>query len=410
MLKNLNIPLRKITIGLFSPSLIYILTLFFLLISLSFNLTGCSDSISKVENRKIDDNNKNKNLIGSKSHHSNINRFINFETGANVKALAIEGDYLWLGMSNGIIRYDTRTLDKHIIYTSSSTSGGLLSNGIYKIKIDSEGNKWIGTYGGGLSKFDGVNWTTYTPYGGGLVAKYGKDWEIYPKGKGLGDLWVYDMAFDKEGRLWIATWKGASLFDGKSFKTYTTDDGLIDKWVYSIVIDKDGIFWFGTEGGVTRYDGKIWASYTHADGLGADIEELSPQVKYDEKTRHHSTITKNIGTPNPNYVLATTIDKENNKWFGTWGAGLSKFNGKRWKTYTAKNGLGGNFVHVLKVDKKGRIWAGTDGGVSIFDGKRWKTYTTKDGLLDNNVFSIAFDNKGNKWIGTWKGLSKLERE
>src|SRR2546422_877259 len=34
-------------------------------------------------------------------------RITNFETDVNVKTLALEGDYLWMGLSTGIIRYDT---------------------------------------------------------------------------------------------------------------------------------------------------------------------------------------------------------------------------------------------------------------------------------------------------------------
>jgi hypothetical protein len=30
------------------------------------------------------------------------------------------------------------------------------------------GNKWIGTDGGGLAKFDGVNWTVYNKSNSGL--------------------------------------------------------------------------------------------------------------------------------------------------------------------------------------------------------------------------------------------------
>jgi ligand-binding sensor domain-containing protein len=331
----------------------------------------------------------------------------NFETGANVKALALDGDDLWLGLSNGIIRYNTKTPDTHEIFTTRSTQGGLLSNGIYSLKVDTQGNKWIGTYGGGLTKYDGHQWFTFTPYGAGLAASYGKDWQSYAAGAGLGDLWVYDTTFDTQRNLWVATWKGVSKFDGKTFTTYTMEDGLIDKWVYAIAIDHEGIFWFGTEGGVTRYDGKIWKSYTHADGLGAKITNPSSS-SYEAPSPHHTTPEKRVASVNPNYVLAIAVDQKDHKWFGTWGAGLSRFDGKNWKTYTTQDGLGGNFIHALAIDRKGILWAATDGGVSKFDGKKWKTYTTQDGLLNNNVFSIAFDKEGNKWFGTWAGLSKLE--
>ena len=331
----------------------------------------------------------------------------NFETEANVKALALDGDDLWLGLSNGIIRYDTRTADDHEVFTTRSTQGALLSNGIYAIEVGADGRKWIGTYGGGLSSFDGHRWTTYTPYGGGSPVTYGDQWQIYPMGSGLGDLWVYDMAFDEAGDLWIATWKGVSKFDGKTFTNYTTRDGLIDQWVYAIEIDREGVFWFGTEGGVTRFDGSSWQSYTHDDGLGADFPASTPDT-YRPPSLHHTTSEKTVSEPNPNYILSMAVDRNNHKWFGTWGAGLSRFDGQEWKTYTMEDGLSGNFVHAVKQDPEGNIWVGTEGGISRFDGNSWKNYNTGDGLLDNNVFSIAFDQKGNKWFGTWSGLSKFQ--
>ncbi len=335
-------------------------------------------------------------------------KFINFETGANIKSLAFEGDFLWLGLSSGIIRYDTRTVDQYQTFTTRSTDG-LLSNGIYKVAIDHKSIIWIGTYGGGLSKFDGKEWLTFTPYGGGKTT-YNSEWTIYPQGTGLGDLWVYDIYFDTDQTAWIATWKGVSYFDGRSFTTYTESDGLLDKWVYAIAREGNGLFWFGTEGGVNSFDGKNWKAYTHQDGLGADINQ-APQSESSEdyaSHRHHNSPRKENLRSNPNFVLDIAIDRNNVKWIGTWGAGLSSFDGKKWTTYTSGNGtIGGNFVHVLEIDSKGNLWVGSDGGVSRFNGENWITYTTADGLLDNNVFSIAFDQEGNKWFGTWTGLSKM---
>lgn len=328
-----------------------------------------------------------------------------FETGQNVKTLALDGPILWMGLPSGIIKYDTRTQDRHQIYTISNTQAGFLARGIYKIKIDPEGNKWVATYGGGLSKFNGKRWTTFTPYGSGS-ATFGPSWVKYTPEEGLGDLWVYDMVFGPQGDMWVATWKGVSHFDGKRFTTYSEEEGLADKWVYSIALEGNKILWFGTEGGVTRYDGTSWKSYTHKNGLGADPTRLETTNLFRPNTPHHAKSKKKVGEPNPNYVLAITIDQNQHKWFGTWGAGLTRFDGSTWTTYTRNEGLGGNFIHALSMDYEGNLWAGTDGGVSWFDGKQWHTLTTQDGLLDNNVFSLAF-NKEEKWIGTWKGLNRL---
>ena len=344
-----------------------------------------------------------------------LSNWVNFDTGANVKTLAVEGDHLWLGLPNGIIRYDTQTPDTHVVFTPASTGGGLLSRGIYVIKVDAQGNKWIGTYGGGLTKFDGKNFRTYT------IAD------------GLGDQWIYDIVFDRQGTMWVATWKGVSVFNGKGFKNYGEADGLADKWVYAIALDDDGVFWFGTEAGISRFDPtksgrSAWTTFTHKDGLGAKLSPTSPQAAKMEEAvisalpaseevsgeygssaeRHHMDPAKrNIG-PNPNFVVAAAVDQHNHKWFGTWGAGLSRFDGKVWKTYTQADGLGGNHIHALAVDPEGYLWAGTNGGASWFDGERWQNLSEKEGLLDNNVFSLVFDSKGRRWFGTWKGLSMYQ--
>lgn len=339
--------------------------------------------------------------------------WVNFDTAANVKALALDQGQLWMGLSNGMIRYDTRTLSDHEIFTPESTNGGLMSKGIYTLKVDPQGTKWIGTYGGGMTRYDGTTWKTFT------VAD------------GLGDQWVYDIEFDGP-LMWIATWKGVSVFDGKTFKTYTEKDGLLDKWVYAIALDQDHVFWFGTESGVNSFDGQTWASYTHKDGLGADIgggaspnpeirepagpsggteSEVSPETDYgmdygSSSVAHHANPSKGNTQSNPNFVISAAVDHQNIKWFGTWGAGLSRFDGSTWKTYTKKDGLGGNFIHAVEVDPEGRVWAGTNGGVSWFDGTRWRNFSKNDGLVDDNVFSIVFAPNGDRWFGTWQGISR----
>ncbi len=332
--------------------------------------------------------------------------FTNFDTGANVRALAMEGDSLWIGLSNGIIKYETQTRDTFEIFTVKSTQNGFLSNGIFKIKIDGNGNKWFATYGGGLAELSGKEWKVYTPYGMGST-RYGPDWVQFKEGQGLGDLWAYDLLFEQD-KMWVATWKGASLFNGKTFKTFTTKEGLPDKWVYAIAQEKDGSLWFGTEGGVSHFTGSKWINYTHRDGLGAEMSDQSPSRNGGIVSSHHAVAGKKIMTSNPDYILTVVIDEQNNKWFGTWGGGISRFDGKSWKNYTIKDGLGGNFVNALAFDSKGLLWAGTNGGASVFDGKTWKTFNENDGLLNNNVFAIAFDKQGNRYFGTWKGLSKME--
>jgi streptogramin lyase len=324
--------------------------------------------------------------------------FVNFDTGANVKALALRGRDLWLGMPNGLIRYNVDSYDDHEVFTVASTLtmdagghpvSGLPVNGIYALDVGPDGALWISTYGGGLTRFDGKIWKTYTPV------------------DGLGDRWAYDVEFAPDGTMWVATWKGVSHFDGTKFTTYTEADGLADKWVYAIAVDPDGTLWAGTEGGVSVFDGRRFTTYRHADGLGADIPKSEQKPLAEQESRHHRIAGKANQGFNPNYVLAIATTPDGAKWFGTWGAGLSRFDGKRWTTYTAHDGLGGNFVHALAVAPDGTLWAGTDGGASYLKDGRWITLSKRHGLIDDNVFSILFDAEGNTWLGTWTGLSKM---
>ena len=51
-------------------------------------------------------------------------------------------------------------------WVSYDVNHGLANNNVQSIAIDGSGNKWFGTYGGGISKFDGNNWTTFTAVDG----------------------------------------------------------------------------------------------------------------------------------------------------------------------------------------------------------------------------------------------------
>jgi streptogramin lyase len=108
-------------------------------------------------------------------------------------------------------------------------------------------------------------------------------------------------------------------------------------------------------------------------------------------------------------VSSIAIDSEGNKWFGTYGGGVSKFDDNIWTTYKTTNGLVSNFVNSITIDAQGNKWFGTVSGVSKFDGSTWTTYTSSNGLVTNDVISIAIDAQGNIWFGTYGGgVSKFD--
>ncbi|MBI3609742.1 MAG: regulator [Nitrospirae bacterium] len=344
-----------------------------------------------------------------------------FNTGPGnvVRALKSDGAFLWVGTSTGIIKVNRVNGGLVRTYTKND---GLTSNYVFTINKDAKGGLWFGTDAGGLLRFDGAAWTAFG------------------KQDGLSDLWVYDIDFHPDGGMWIATWDGVTRYDpsapeGSRFATYNTKDGLVNKWVYGLAVDRDRSLWFGTEEGVNRFDpaapaGKQWAAYTHKDGLGAPNElalarkktsgeayealqenpgvELAPGRSYAGHFHDLSVLDdKGKETYNENYIFTIMIDARGDKWFGTWGGGVSRFDGKRWTNYTTQQGLSGNVVYALERDPSGLIWVGTNHGVSSFNGTAWKSYTKADGLIGDDVYAVTVDSERNVWVGQRGGVVQM---
>ncbi len=99
---------------------------------------------------------------------------------------------------------------------------------------------------------------------------------------------------------------------------------------------------------------------------------------------------------------ALLIDSNQTVWAGTLNRGLFRLEGEVFRPAPGAEQLN-PWTSALHQDRRGLIWVGTQGGLSAWDGKRWKTYTTRDGLSANSVRAIADDSKGNLWIGTERG-------
>ena len=336
-----------------------------------------------------------------------------------VRSLAADDESIWVGTDHGLLRFHPKSEEK----TVYGAGEGLLSTVVLFVKIDPAGQAWVGTAGGGLSRLEENRWISYTPYGYGSSLTYGAAWTGWPKGQGIGDLWVYNVAFDRDGTMWAATWKGLSRFNGRAFETFTVDDGLIDQWIYTLAVDEKGRIWAGTEGGITRYDPRSgsahtaqWKSWTNADGVGAPLQAVMPPAETDPADplysggQHHTAGgPKDITRPvNPNYVSSSLFDREGRLWVGTLGGGLSRFDGRKWMSFTDKDGLSGNVVYALALDHNGRLWIGTDGGVSRYDFRRFTNFKKDDGLFAGAVYAIAVDGAGAKWFGSYGQLSRYE--
>ena len=324
----------------------------------------------------------------------------------SAKVLTFDGTNLWIGTSGrGVVKFDTTTQDSTVLFDNTNA---LISTGIFSITKGPNGNIWIGTYGGGLSRYDGVRWTNFNTQ------------------HGLCDSFVYDVVFEKNGAMWVATWSGVNRIQGdinkrSSWAKFTRENtrmGLSDEWVYALEMADDGTLWLGTEVGLTKYDGKQWVHWTNKDGLGGDLELL--KIENEAQTSklrgtHHMVQEESTGmeekgiqTFNPNHIVYLALDKQGAVWVGTWGGGLSRFDGNKFTTYTTRDGLAGNYIFALAVAPDGSIWAGAEAGISHFDGKGFTNYTAEDGLLNSLTYALAFDGNGKLWAGGPGGVTRID--
>lgn len=335
--------------------------------------------------------------------------FTHFRVGnRNVKAIMADGNDVWVGTSGGAIRYDLRTNDYKLYDVQS---GNLISNGVFHIS-KLRGKIMVGTYGGGLSVYDPAT----------------DKWRNFNIPDGLADQFVYDIAEDSRGDYWIATWSGVNripggnLEDTSKWETFTvasTNGGLPNDWVYGVEAGKKGEVWFATEGGLARYENGKWTNWKHEDGLGAPYEKVKDDIAFSndpaKASQHHAKQKVEQGLTNvkvgynPNYIVSMVVDENDVVWCGTWGGGLSRFDGKTWKTYTVKEGLPGNHVFMLHKNPGEAMWIGTNKGLARPNpsGNGFAVMTKADGLFADNVFSLAEAGDGSLWVGSFGGVARL---
>ncbi|HEY0845499.1 MAG TPA: two-component regulator propeller domain-containing protein [Noviherbaspirillum sp.] len=336
-------------------------------------------------------------------------KFTHFRVGnRNVKAILLKDDIAWVGTSGGVVRYDTKT-DEYRLF---DVRNGLLSNGIFSID-EIDGRIMVGTYGGGMSLYD---------------EKQDK-WDNFNIPDGLGDAFVYRALQMSNGDIWVATWSGANrirggasfLKDRSKWDLYTVENtkgGLPNDWVYGLAEGKNGDVWLATEGGLARFKDGKWENWNHAKGLGAPYEKVKNDIKFTndpaQHSVHHAKQKEEMGLQgvnvayNPNYIVSMVVDADGVVWAGTWGGGLSRFDGKNWKHYTVADGLPGNHVFMLHIDQKGTLWVGTNAGLARKEGDKFLNMTTENGLFSNTVFSMATGKDGHLWVGSFGGVARLK--
>jgi len=273
-----------------------------------------------------------------------------FNIGESIyaRSLLAKDDTLWVGTTAGLMEIG---LDEYLLRKIYTRDDGMANEYVFSVGSDRDGSIWMGTNGGGASRLRNGKMKTFFPT------------------HGLADYWVYAFAQQRNGDLWIGTWAGANRMDSKNETFETFFDELINEWVYGIAVDSQDRVWFGTEGGMSMYDGKSWQHWTHENGLGSDNFNGLPHsdnTGLGTRKRHNLNVMVGTGESyNPNYIFSVAVDRNDHIWAGTWGGGVSSFDGENWVSYSSKDGLPGNIVYSLMIDSDGHYWFGTNRGFIV---------------------------------------------
>jgi signal transduction histidine kinase/ligand-binding sensor domain-containing protein len=281
-----------------------------------------------------------------------------------------------------------------------SKEDGLSSDFVLSLCLDSEGDLWVGTDGGGLNRvkrklFNSPgnfhSWAVQSlsqDQDGGIWAAFGASGASYWRSNSFQDFRVgphqaaWEVLADRRGQVWAGTRDdGLFLLHSNQFVS-APGVQILGTAIFALFESRDGRIWTGSQNGLGCWDGQNWKLYTTHDGLSG------------------------------NDVRAITEDASGNLWIGTENKGLDHFSeGKINSHQTTTNGLPGNDISCLYVDSDGILWAGTAGhGLARFENGKWTSFSTDNGLASNIIGYIIGDDHGYLWIGSNRGLMRIERK
>lgn len=78
------------------------------------------------------------------------------------------------------------------------------------------------------------------------------------------------------------------------------------------------------------------------------------------------------------HLMLVFQDSKNNFWFGTWGDGVYRWNGRSIERFTTKHGLPHLRIDDILEDRAGNLYFNTSSGIGRFDGNRFSTISIAD--------------------------------
>lgn len=239
---------------------------------------------------------------------------------------------------------------------------------------DSNGNLWLArtcSYDyyyaylddctiGNLLRFDGVNWTVFTPLNSNLPNEE-----------------ITQLIADHRGTIWVGTANGLLKIQGEKWEVLNSlNSNLPSNYIYGLYVDSANKLWVSTSEGVATFDNANWT------------------LLETEKT------FKDVGQP--------LVKKNGQIWIPT-STGLLYWNGEEWRLLTDKDGLPGNdILHISDDLINGNLQVITAEGASQWDRNGFNTVqfdTLSPQVILNGANQILRDDDGSLWVLSEQGIS-----
>jgi len=275
-------------------------------------------------------------------------------------------------------------------FTNLSVADGLSNPDVRAIAQDRQGFIWLGTWLGGLNRYDGYTFKVY------------KHDDQDDSSLGCDSIWA--LYVDRAGNLWVGTNEGIDRYDQDtdSFVHYRdrADDltGLSRYQARSLVEDESGTLWAATSDGLSRFDRASSRFFT---------------------LRHNQNDPNSFGSTN---LRSICLDATTGLlWVGIWHEGVTVLDRSTGHFINYKNNpndpasLSNNDVDHIFQDREGNMWFSTARGLNRFDPKnhgfiRYLHDSRNPASLSNDYVSTTYEDRaGRFWVATNNGLNLMDR-
>ena len=175
--------------------------------------------------------------------------------------VGVQGEYVWFATAAGASRFNTRTSQWSIFNERNTPMYEIWTYGVSpgKEKV------YYAVWGAGLLEYDvkTEKWKDYNDPDGETELVLHKDEGL------IHEITTSVSWVEKDKVVWVATYFGASRYDGRNWHNFLTKDSGLPSNFMNYIKGVDGNrVWFCTDKGLTYYDGTNWAVYRPALDTG----------------------------------------------------------------------------------------------------------------------------------------------